>query len=60
MPFQAQPTVDGTYRVKQYNSNNYWKYVSDGTRWIQLDSLDENSDLFKVYKPCNLTHLTAC
>ena len=50
MPFQGEPTVAGTYRVKQYSSNYYWKYISDpdGTRWIQVDSLDENSDLFKV------------
>ena len=51
MSFQGQPTAAGTYRVKQYNGNSYWKYVSDGTRWIQLDSLDKNSDsdLFKVH-----------
>jgi hypothetical protein len=49
MSFQAQPTVAGTYLVKQYNSNNYWKYISSGARSIQLDSLDENSDLFKVF-----------
>ena len=57
MSFQAQPTVAGTYRVKQYNSNDYWKYISDGTLWIKLDSLDENSDLFKVYDLFNHTHL---
>jgi choline dehydrogenase-like flavoprotein len=34
--------------VKQYNSNGYWKYISDGSRWIQLESpLDGSSDLFK-------------
>ena len=48
MSFQARPTVAGTYRVKQYNSNGYWKYVSDGTLWIQLDSRDKGSDQFKV------------
>ena len=62
MSFQAQPTVAGNYRVKQYNSNGYWKYISDGTRWIQLDILEQNSDteLFKVYYLCIRTHLTAC
>ena len=58
MSFQSQPTVAGTYRVKQYNGNGYWKYISDGTRRIQLDSLDENSDQFKVYYL--YTSLTAC
>ena len=57
MSFQAQPTVTGTYLVKQYNDNRYWKYISNGTRWIQLDSLDPNSNLFKVCYLCNLTHL---
>ena len=58
MSFQAQPTVTGTYRIKQYNSNGYWKYISDRTRWIQLDSLDQKSYLFKVYYLCNLTYST--
>ena len=54
MSFQAQLTVAGTYRVKQHNSNVYWKYISDGTpsSWIQFVSIDKNSDLtdlFKVY-----------
>ena len=59
MSFQGQPTVAGTYRVKQHNSSGYWKYISDETRWIQLDSLDESSDLFKVQCFCH-THLTVC
>jgi hypothetical protein len=57
MSFKAQPTEAGTYLVKQYNSNNYWKYISSGTRSIQLDSLDEDSNLFKVYYLCNFTRL---
>ena len=58
MPFQAQPTVAGTYRVKLFDTNGYWKYKCDGIRYIELDfSLDKNSDLFKVYYPCNPTHL---
>jgi hypothetical protein len=56
MTFQAQPTVAGTYRVKHYNSDIYWKYISNGARWIQVNPLDENSDLFKVYDYlCSLT-----
>lgn len=60
MSFQGQPTAGGTYLVKQYNGNNYWKYVSDRTRWIQLDPLDKNSDLFKVHCFYPHSHLTAC
>ena len=58
MSFQAEPTVAGTYRVKQADTDGYWKYIPEGTPWIQLDhSLDKNSDLYKVYYPCNRTNL---
>jgi hypothetical protein len=51
MSFQGQPILTGTYRVEQYNSNGpgYWNYISDGSSSIQLDSLEESSDLFKVH-----------
>jgi len=58
MSFQAQPTVEGVYRIKVYGTtaNAYWKYIWDGqpwthmsvqSPWIKMTTVDESSDLFK-------------
>lgn len=57
MPFQAQPTKAGTYRVKVYGTDksHYWKYIPDLGHLIQLATVDESAKptslQFKVNMP---------
>jgi choline dehydrogenase-like flavoprotein len=49
MTFQAQPTTEGVYRVKVYETDNgsYWKYMPDSTLWIKMTNVDKLSSQFK-------------
>lgn len=62
MAFQAQPTVAGVYRVKVYGTDRdcYWKYISDATRWISLQTVDESNNQFNVIDTSVYTWIFIC